>query len=85
MTRWLDPHPVYADSLSSLNLSPLIAQTLLRRGINSPEEAEAFRLQLISAGFPVVRRYSGGADIDAACGQLAARASTSSTAAPGSF
>ena len=50
----------------------------------TPEEAEAFRLQLISAGFPVVRRYSGGADIDAACGQLAARTSTSSTAAPGS-
>ena len=40
----------------------------------SPEEAEAFRLQLISAGFPVVRRYSGGADINAACGQLAAKA-----------
>ncbi len=40
----------------------------------APEEAEAFRLQLISAGFPVVRRYSGGSDIDAACGQLAARA-----------
>jgi 23S rRNA (adenine2503-C2)-methyltransferase len=38
----------------------------------SEEEAESFRLQLISAGFPVVRRYSGGSDIDAACGQLAA-------------
>lgn len=36
------------------------------------EEAESFRQQLTSAGFPVVRRYSGGADIDAACGQLAA-------------
>jgi len=42
MTRWLDPHPVNADSLSSLNLPPLVAQTLLRRGINSPEEVEAF-------------------------------------------
>lgn len=41
----------------------------------SPDEAEAFRLQLISAGFPVVRRYSGGSDIDAACGQLAAKVS----------
>jgi 23S rRNA (adenine2503-C2)-methyltransferase len=40
------------------------------------EEAETFRLRLISAGFPVVRRYSGGGDIDAACGQLAARRST---------
>jgi len=42
MTRWLDPHPVNADSLAALNLPPLVAQTLLRRGINSPEAAEAF-------------------------------------------
>jgi 23S rRNA (adenine2503-C2)-methyltransferase len=41
-------------------------------GRASEEEAEAFRLQLTSAGFPVVRRYSGGSDIGAACGQLAA-------------
>ena len=41
-SRWLDPHPVNADSLKSLNLPPLVAQTLLRRGINSPVEAEAF-------------------------------------------
>jgi 23S rRNA (adenine2503-C2)-methyltransferase len=37
------------------------------------EEAERFRLDLVGAGFPVVRRYSGGADIGAACGQLAPR------------
>ena len=51
MTRWLDPHPVNIPASSadvstrlsaSLNLSRLIAQTLPRRGINSPEEAEAF-------------------------------------------
>ena len=45
MTRWLDPIPLPVeslDSLASLNLPPLVAQTLLRRGINSPEEAEAF-------------------------------------------
>ena len=43
MTRWLDPHPVEIPaSFSTLNLSPLIAQTLLRRGISQPEEAEAF-------------------------------------------
>lgn len=43
MTRWLDPHPVQIPaSFADLNLPPLIAQTLLRRGINSPEEAEAF-------------------------------------------
>jgi 23S rRNA (adenine2503-C2)-methyltransferase len=42
-------------------------------GRATDEEAENFRNQLISAGFPVVRRYSGGSDIDAACGQLAAK------------
>lgn len=43
MTRWLDPHPVEIPaSFADLNLAPLIAQTLLRRGIRSPEEAEAF-------------------------------------------
>jgi len=51
MTRWLDPHPVEIPasfatlrlgSGQALNLPPLIAQTLLRRGISSPEEAEAF-------------------------------------------
>ncbi len=43
MTRWLDPHPVNIPaSFADLNLPPLIAQTLLRRGINSPEEALAF-------------------------------------------
>lgn len=48
-----------------------------RRGPDDPfrradeHEAEAFRLALSTGGFPVVRRYSGGADIGAACGQLA--------------
>ncbi len=43
MTRWLDPHPVNIPaSFADLNLPPFIAQTLVRRGINSPEEAEAF-------------------------------------------
>ncbi|MBI3167762.1 MAG: single-stranded-DNA-specific exonuclease RecJ [Chloroflexi bacterium] len=51
MTRWLDPHPVeipasFQDISTPLNTSsglpPLIAQTLLRRGISRPEEAEAF-------------------------------------------
>lgn len=42
MTRWLDPPHVDASPLSSLDLPPLIAQTLLRRGISRPEEAEAF-------------------------------------------
>ncbi len=42
MTRWLDPPHVDASPLASLHLPPLIAQTLLRRGISRPEEAEAF-------------------------------------------
>ena len=42
MTRWLDPAPVNADSLDSLNLPPLIAGTLVRRGFATPEAAKAF-------------------------------------------
>jgi single-stranded-DNA-specific exonuclease len=43
MTRWLDPHPVdIPASFQGLDLPPLIAQTLLRRGISRPEDAEAF-------------------------------------------
>ncbi|MDP1778864.1 MAG: hypothetical protein Q8K73_01170, partial [Anaerolineales bacterium] len=42
MTRWLDPHPLNVPaSFAGLNLPPFVAQTLLRRGISSPEEAEA--------------------------------------------
>jgi 23S rRNA (adenine2503-C2)-methyltransferase len=39
-----------------------------------PADAEiaAFRTSLLSAGVPVVRRYSGGVEIGAACGTLAA-------------
>ncbi|RJP48181.1 MAG: single-stranded-DNA-specific exonuclease RecJ [Anaerolineaceae bacterium] len=43
MTRWLDPHPVdIPASFQDLGLPPLVAQTLLRRGISRPDEAEAF-------------------------------------------
>jgi single-stranded-DNA-specific exonuclease len=43
MTRWVNPPPVEIPaSFADLNLSPLIAQTLLRRGINTPEAARAF-------------------------------------------
>jgi 23S rRNA (adenine2503-C2)-methyltransferase len=38
----------------------------------TPEELTAFRDALDALGVPVVRRYSGGADIGAACGTLAA-------------
>lgn len=37
------------------------------------EESDRFRAQLAAIGVPVVRRYSGGGDVNAACGQLAAR------------
>jgi 23S rRNA (adenine2503-C2)-methyltransferase len=38
----------------------------------SPRERE-FRAVLAAAGLPSHRRYSGGSDVAAACGQLAAR------------
>ena len=43
MTRWLDPHPVEIPaSFSALGLHPLVAQTLIRRGILTPDSARAF-------------------------------------------
>jgi single-stranded-DNA-specific exonuclease len=43
ITRWLDPSPVEIPaSFGTLNLPPLIAQTLVRRGITTPEAAQAF-------------------------------------------
>ncbi len=43
MTRWIDPPPVEVPgSFADLKLPPLIAQTLVRRGINTPEAARAF-------------------------------------------
>jgi single-stranded-DNA-specific exonuclease len=43
MTRWLDPIPVnIPPSFTDLNLHPLVAQTLLRRGFNSPADIETF-------------------------------------------
>lgn len=55
MTRWLDPQPVEIPaSFSDLNLPLLIQQTLLRRGINSKSEAEAFLYpeKVLSTPFP---------------------------------
>ncbi|MBL8721217.1 MAG: 23S rRNA (adenine(2503)-C(2))-methyltransferase RlmN [Myxococcales bacterium] len=45
------------------------------------EEAERFRARLSAIGVPVVRRYSGGGDVGAACGQLVARPSAGLTGA----
>lgn len=59
MTRWLDPQPIQIPaSFSALNLHPLIAQTLIRRGILTPDAAQAF-LQpetLPSAPFPDIEK-----------------------------
>jgi single-stranded-DNA-specific exonuclease len=45
MTRWIEPPPVdITASFGDLNLPPLIAQTLVRRGIDTPEAARAFLL-----------------------------------------
>lgn len=43
MTRWIDPPPVEVpESFADLKLPPLIAQTLVRRGIDTLEAARAF-------------------------------------------
>jgi len=42
MTRWLDPAHVDTSPLSSLGLPPLLKQTLIRRGILTPDSARAF-------------------------------------------
>jgi len=43
MTRWIDPSPLEIPaSFADLNLPPLILQTLVRRGITTPESARAF-------------------------------------------
>lgn len=62
MTRWLDPHPIdIPASFQDLGLPPLIAQTLLRRGINRPEEAEAFLHpeKNPSSQFPEIEKATG--------------------------
>jgi len=42
MTRWLDPAHVDVSPLSTLNLPLLLKQTLVRRGILTPDSARAF-------------------------------------------
>lgn len=43
MTRWINPLPVsIPTSFADLNLHPLVAQTLVRRGITTPEAARLF-------------------------------------------
>lgn len=55
MTRWLDPQPVKIPaSFSSLNLPPLVAQTLIQRGFTTPDAVRAFLHpeSLVSTPFP---------------------------------
>ncbi|MEW6083985.1 MAG: single-stranded-DNA-specific exonuclease RecJ [Chloroflexota bacterium] len=42
MTRWLDPPQVDVSPLSTLDLPLLLKQTLIRRGIRTPDSARAF-------------------------------------------
>src|SRR5512141_1689323 len=42
MTRWLNPSHIDVSPLSPLHLPPLIAQTLIRRGITDLDTARAF-------------------------------------------
>lgn len=61
MTRWLDPIPLPTDllaSLEALNLPPLVAQTLIRRGISDPATARAFLHpdELPSVPFPEIEK-----------------------------
>jgi single-stranded-DNA-specific exonuclease len=43
MTRWLDPQSIQIPtSFTGLDLPPLVAQTLIRRGINDPATVRAF-------------------------------------------
>ena len=55
MTRWIDPPAVEIPaSFADLNLPPLIAQTLIRRGIDTPDAARLFLLpdSIPSTPFP---------------------------------
>ncbi|MEW6029992.1 MAG: single-stranded-DNA-specific exonuclease RecJ [Chloroflexota bacterium] len=59
MTRWLDPHPVdIPASFSTLNLPPLIARTLVRRGLTDVESARAFLYpdEIQSTPFPEIEK-----------------------------
>ena len=58
MTIWRDPEPVDPSLLNDFRLHPLVAQTLIRRGITTPRAAHAF-LNLGTASstrFPNIER-----------------------------
>ena len=61
MTIWRDPETVDISILNSLRLHPLVAQTLIRRGITTPGSASSF-LNLGSTSpmsFPNIENAAG--------------------------
>jgi 23S rRNA (adenine2503-C2)-methyltransferase len=64
----LTPHPAF-----KVNLIPYNPTGGPYEG-SSPEAIEAFRSELVRRGLPATVRLTRGRDIDAACGQLAAKA-----------
>ncbi|MBI1854987.1 MAG: DHH family phosphoesterase, partial [Chloroflexi bacterium] len=59
MTRWIDPSPIQIPaSFADINLPPLIAQTLVRRGIRDAASARAFLHPdlLPSTSFPGIEK-----------------------------
>ncbi len=67
MTRWLDPAPVDSlEALHSLNLPPLVAYTLIRRGIKNPAGARSFLYADESPSTPFPEIEKAGEIIDAA-------------------
>jgi len=62
---------LFGDTRVKLNLIDVTDETGRYRRA-TPDELAAFRDALDALGIPVVRRYSGGSDIGAACGTLAA-------------
>jgi 23S rRNA (adenine2503-C2)-methyltransferase len=64
----LTPHPAF-----KVNLIPYNPTGGAYEG-SSPEATETFRSELVRRGVPATVRLTRGRDIDAACGQLAAKA-----------
>jgi 23S rRNA (adenine2503-C2)-methyltransferase len=67
LIKWLPP------TLSHVNLIPYNAVPGTGFETSSPKRIEAFRKILVDAGIPVTVRHTLGDDIDASCGQLAAK------------
>ena len=56
---------------SKINLIPFNPVPGVKYGCSEPEAIDRFRQQLISRGLTTITRRTRGADIAAACGQLA--------------